>query len=249
MVRFRRMIVALALPLLVSGCAPSGSTSMQTSAARSDERELAAAPRGTDESSGATSPIDEYRRGRVIAAMRGLKYESGLVEIDPVEAGKLVGGPDANEAAAEDAKGRQLLEEGMSVEAIAAHTRAVLLAPNVAAYYDTLGTALVTKGRIAEALASYRTALQLDPGLIETRYRAANMLEMLGRSDDAIAIWEHVVAEAPAHADAHRKLAIAHYFQGRYDAAWVETHIVESLGQSVPPQFRKLLEGQMAEPQ
>ncbi|MCG3127562.1 MAG: hypothetical protein CHACPFDD_02425 [Phycisphaerae bacterium] len=248
MVRFR--ITLIALPLLVAGCQPSGSTSMQTSAPPSNERVLAAmAPGAPDESKGAASPIDDYRRGRVIAAMRGLRYESGLVEIDAAEAGKIVATQDPDEAAAENARGRQLLDEGMSVEAVAAHTRAVLLAPNVAAYYDALGTALVTKGRIAEALASYRTALKLDPRLIETRYRAGNMLEMLGRSDEAIAVWEDVVAQMPAHADAHRKLAIAHYFQGRYDAAWVETHLVEALGQSVPPQFRKLLEGQMAEPQ
>jgi Flp pilus assembly protein TadD len=181
-------------------------------------------------------------------AMAGLKYDSGLVEIDEAVAAKIVAGRDAQQAAAEFAAGRELLEQGLFVEAIAAHTRAVLLDPESAEYYDGLGVALITRGRVEQALAAYRTCLKLDGSRLETRLRVGYALQMLGRLDEAVAEWLQVVEQQPGHGEAHSRLAIGYYYLGDYHSAWTHTHAAEAAGFPVPPQFRELLSARLAEP-
>lgn len=202
----------------------------------------------TEQQAPALSPIDDYRHARLARAMAGLKYDSGLVEIDGPVAARIVAGRDAQQAAAEYASGRQLLEQGLFVEAIAAHTKAVLLDPQQAEYYDGLAVALITRGRVEQALAAYRTCLSLDDSRVETRFRMGYALQMLGRLEEAVAEWSKVVEQQPAHGEAHSRLAIGYYYLGDYPSAWRHTHAAEAAGFAVPPQFRELLRTRLAEP-
>lgn len=231
--------LSLTLGLCLAGCqSKSNSGHVATSAASP------AAPAAA----GATSPIDDYRAARRKAAMRGLRYDTGFVTIHVEEAAQIVSGRDPAASAAAIAEGHALLEEGQQVGAIAAMTRAVLLAPEEPAAYDALGDVLTFKGRVEEAAAAFRTSLRLDPARTETRVRLANAQQMLNEFDAAIESWQMVLRDTPNDSLPHTRVAILHYYQGDFAAAWKHVHAAEALGGSVPPQFRPLLAERMAEP-
>lgn len=230
--------------LLFSGCRAQQSAA----APRSDAAE-APVLAGQGGGAGAVSPIDNYRAARMAEAMRGLRYESGLVQIDETAAAAIVDHRSADEAQAEAGRGRGLLDQGEFVDAVAAHTRAVLLAPDQPDLYDDLGVALTFKGRIAEAAAAYRTALALDPERVDSRARLAGALQMLNDFDAAIGAWEQVLEARPDDVEANTRIAILLYYQGDFPAAWQHVHAAEKAGGNVPPQFRPLLAERMAEPQ
>ena len=195
---------------------------------------------------GPVNPIESYRQQRMAAALRGLRYDSGRAEIDA----SLPDLParDAAEAVLSHGRGLDFYSQNMFVEAIEAFTRAVLLDPDAAQPYSDLALALVAKGRMSEALAAYGSALDRDPSAVETRMRRAMALEMADRSDEAVDEWNAVLEHDPDNATAHGRLAILHYYAGRYAEAWAHVHAVEALGGAVPPQFRPLLAAHMPEP-
>lgn len=202
-----------------------------------------------DAFAGPANPIENYKQARMAAAMRGLRYDGGLVQIDATAAASIVDHRSHDEARAAAARGRALLEQGDFVDAVAAHTRAVLLGPDLPEMYDDLGLALTFKGRIEEAAAAYRTALGLDPGRVESRARLANTQQMLNDFPGAIESWRQVLDARPEDVEAHARIAILLYYVGDYAAAWRHVHAAERAGGSVPPQFRPLLAERLSEPQ
>ena len=74
------------------------------------------------------------------------------------------------------------------------------------------------------------------------------LVECCGLSGEAVDVWREVLTFNPNHAKTHERLAIALYYLGDYHASWAHVHAAEVLGHQVPPQFRPLLEAQMAEP-
>lgn len=210
--------------------------------------ELASATNAGSPSGGA-SPIEDYRKARTAKAMRGVLYDSGRVVIDEAAAREIVPNPDPSQAAAEFSRGEHLLyQENNREEAIAAFTRAVIHDPARAESYDGLGRALATKGKSREAIAAYRTALDLEPRRVDTTFNLAVAFQMSGQADEALRGWERTLKLDPNHAEAHSRLAIERYYRGENAASWRHVHAAEALGHPVPPQFRVLLEGQMAEP-
>ena len=194
------------------------------------------------------APPSEYRRALLAAAMRGLRYDADRVEIDRPAAETIVAGEDHQEAFAELARGRTLLQQNAVIQAIAAFTKAVLLAPEEPTTYEGLGTALLAKRKHQEAAAAFRTALSLDPDSIEARSGLADARQRQGRLEEAIAEWGKLVRAEPTHARAHARLAAALYYTGDDAAAWEHVHAAEALGQDMPPQFRRLLADRMPEP-
>jgi tetratricopeptide (TPR) repeat protein len=182
-------------------------------------------------------------------AMRGLLYGSGRVEIDAAVAPELVATRDADEARRELARGYELLAANRRNDAVAAMTRAVLLAPERADGYEGLGDALINRRKYSEAGAAFRTALELDPGSASLHFKWADVLV---RGDDrAGAIEELRVAAGldPQGGEIRERLAIQLYYTNQPDLAWREVQRAEELGHPVPPQFRALLAGRLPEPQ
>jgi Flp pilus assembly protein TadD len=193
-------------------------------------------------------PGSHYRAELLRQAMRGLRYDSGRVEIDQAAAATVAERGTVEQAMAEYARGQDLLRHNQRIRAIAAHTRAVLIAPEQAVLYDGLGAALMAKQRGPEAIAAFRTALDLDAQSVSARFNLAEALRRAGRFADAIEALSDVVRVEPGHAEAHSRLAALLYYLERDVEAWAHVHEAESLGASIPPQFRELLARRTAEP-
>lgn len=72
---------------------------------------------------------------------------------------------------------------------------------------DTMGCVYARLGDHAAALAHFAEAVRLEPGNTEYRYNQAVTLNFLGRSDEAEAALEALIALAPGDARAHHLLA------------------------------------------
>jgi tetratricopeptide (TPR) repeat protein len=192
----------------------------------------AAAPSGL-------TPLGEYQRQRLAAAMAGLVYD-GEVRLDPTLPA-LPHDPAAALALVEE--GRTLVGQGRVVEAIRAFSDAVRSAPELAEPYEWLGRALVSREREAAALAAFRTAVARDPTRTEARYEAACTWQRLSRPDEAIAGWEELLTLDPDHGPAHARLAAALSLRGDLAAAAEHLAAALALGAPVPRQLASLVEG------
>ncbi len=231
-------VTLLAATLAVGGCQSGGES--RSAAINAD----AAGDRGAT-----IDPGSEYKKELDRIAMRGLRYDSGRVQIDEAVAAELVPKPDPAMAGIErDAGLHELLEMNDRHAAIAALTRAVLHDPNDALSYEALGRALLYKGKMAESEAAFRTALDLAPQFLDARFQLGSMLQMSGRNAEAVEQWLAVIAGDANHAQAHARLATELYYAGRYEEAWRHFHAAERLGHAMPPQFRPLLAARMSEP-
>jgi tetratricopeptide (TPR) repeat protein len=234
---FRRLTVALAI---CAGCL----TACQSSQSSSSPRVTPTGPRTGED----TAPPSHYRAELLRQAMRGLRYDSGLVEIDEPVAAAVAERGTLEQAMAEYERGQELLRQNRRIQAIEAHTRAVLIAPEAAVLYEGLGTALLAKQKGPEAIAAYRTALDLAPQSVSARFNLAQALQRAGQFEGAVDALHEVLGLEPDHADAHSRVAILLYYLQRDAEAWVHVHRVESLGATVLPQFRELLARRTPEP-
>jgi tetratricopeptide (TPR) repeat protein len=195
-----------------------------------------------------TAPPSEYRKALLWQAMRGLRYDSGRVEIDEPVAVTIAERGTPEEAMIEYERGKSLLRQNQRIQAIEAHTRAVLIAPDEAVLYEGLGEALLTKQKTSEAIAAFRTALDIDPQSVAARFNLARGLQRTRQFADAAEELREVIRLEPGHVQAHSRLAILLYYLGDDGGAWAQVHAAESLGSSVPPQFRQLLARRTPEP-
>jgi tetratricopeptide (TPR) repeat protein len=195
-----------------------------------------------------TAPPSEYRKALLWRAMRGLRYDSGRVEIDEAVAATIAQRGTPAQAMSEYERGRTLLRRNMRIQAIEAQTRAVLIAPDEAVLYEGLGAALLAMGKTPEAVAAYRTALDLDPQRVPARLGLADALQRQRRFEESADAFRDVIRLDPSHAEAHSRLAILLYYLDDDAGAWAQVHEAEALGASVPPQFRELLARRTPEP-
>jgi TolB-like protein/Flp pilus assembly protein TadD len=82
---------------------------------------------------------------------------------------------------------------GRLEEALEAATRAVRLEPFALSFRETLGICLYLQRRYGEALASLQGTLEMEPGLYIARVVLADTLAALGRSQEALEIYETVM--------------------------------------------------------
>ncbi len=220
--RLIQWILVLAASAVVVGCTGGGFTSSNPAGA------------------GGASPVENYKEARMREALRGLDYSSGLVTLSP----------EAREIAAEGtlADGARLAAEADAVmqtndfpAAIAAYTKAVIVAPNRAATYLSLAQALQPKGRSTEAEAAIRTAIRLEPKSLDANLALARLIDTRGDSAATVSAWQAVLALDSKVAEAHGRIAIATYYQG--DTAGAAKHIdaCEKLGGNVPSQFKDMV--------
>lgn len=190
----------------------------------------------------------DYKAEQLRLAMRGITYEDGVLAIDPEVAPSIVSLPDPEASSAALAEGHRLIEQNRRDEAVAAMTRAVLLAPESAPAYEGLGDALTVRRKIVEAAAAFRAGLERDPQSASLHFKLGDSLVRLDQREQALAELQRALDLEPAHAQARERLALQLYYTGRPAEAWGQVHAAEALGQAVPPQFRALLARAYPEP-
>ena len=189
---------------------------------------------------GSASPVENYKEQRMRDAMRGLSYDRGMVSLT-AEAGQIAQRGTLEEGARLAAEAAKVFETNDFPAAIAAYTKAVIVAPQRAETYLGLGRALLPKGRTVEAEAAFRTALGLNPKSLETKIEIARLVDSRGESEATIAAWKNVLSQDPKVAEAHSRLAVATYYKGDAAGAWRHISACERLGGSVPAQFKDLV--------
>jgi tetratricopeptide (TPR) repeat protein len=238
--------------LLLAACGSKEAEPPEAPPAASPATEPSAEPGEADGDDGAEPVVldrsQDYKAEQLRLAMRGITYEGGVLAIDPAVAPSIAAHPDAGASAAALAEGHALIAANRRDEAVAAMTRAVLLAPESAPAYEGLGDALTVRRKIPEAAAAFRAGLELDPGSASLHFKLGDGLVRLEQREEAIALLRRALELEPAHAQARERLALQLYYTGRPAEAWAEVHAAEALGQAVPPQFRALLARALPEP-
>ena len=186
------------------------------------------------------SPIENYKHQVVADAMHGLRYDTGLVEIDRDSPRAVSGVGDAAALRRFDEGETLLFDQNQVIPAISAYTEAVLMAPNEAVIYVGLGRALAYKGLNAEAEAAFRTAIALNPELAQAHFELGNVLYGTGRIADAMEEWRIVIELNPSHGEAHVQLAVNYYYQGAEGAAKAHLDAAASVGAEIPSVLRGL---------
>ena len=113
--------------------------------------------------------------------------------------------------------GRRLLAQGKAAEAIPLLEKAAAENPGNAEYQHLLGRALWDTGDREGALRSHADAARLEPAAYGVSY--AEALEIAGRSDEAAAAFEAVLAAQPANTIAQEGLCRLYYRRGEYAKA------------------------------
>ena len=180
-----------------------------------------------------------YKRARFAAAISGLRFDTGVVEVEPFDE------YDADFGWTRLEEATELVEAGRALKAIGAYRDSIRWAPDLADAYNGLGMTLRLENKISEALAALRTALQLDPAFVDARFNLAITLWMNGEPAEATHQMQQVVRQQPDHALAHERLAIWSYYAGEAQAAWRHVRAAQALDHALPPQFMALLEMRM----
>lgn len=177
-------------------------------------------------------------------ATRGLSFDldGGFVEVERIATG------DPAIVARHLARGDELLASNRPIEAVEAYGLAARHDPSRADAFVGLGVALQRKGKLDLAIASLRTAVDLDAESNAARYELAMALWASGKRQEAIDEMNALLAVNEDHAEAHGRLAIWSYYTGNPDDAWRHLHRADALGQDLPAQFVRLLEGKMPDP-
>jgi Flp pilus assembly protein TadD len=220
-------------------CAAVLFSACQTDRARpaSSSAALTAAP------TGGVSP--DWRRERERRAIRGLRYDTGRVEIDESFAATVPNRGGLGAAEAEYARGVALLADNHQLEALATFTRAVIMAPDQAEFYAGLGRVLMYQGGLSQqAFAALRTGLDLDPNSIELHYLLADLYNRVHERAAAEGEYQTVLSLDPSNGEAHARLATLAYYDGDTATAWEHYHAAEALGGSLPTVLASLLKGE-----
>ncbi len=250
---YERALLLTLILLLVAGCNPADVNAPVVESNASPEvgsqspDDAATAPKtGTESEPKYTSPA-EFESAELKAAMRGIRYESGMAVVDK-KVQKEMRGLNAASAQKLFAAGSACLEQNLRIEAIESFTKAVLGNPDDADYYAGLGRALMTEGLVDEAEAAFHSALKRAPDYFYAQFQLAMTKQMQGQQEEANQAWRDTLKIDANDAEAHSRLAIGLYYTGQFAEAWKHVHVAEGLGYNVPPQFRELLAANMVEP-
>ncbi len=196
------------------------------------------APRSAEAASASPGQTN-YKRARFAAAISGLRFDTGVVEVEPFAE------YDADVSWTRFEEATELVEAGRALKAIGAYRDSIRWAPDLADAYNGLGMTLRLENKIIEASAALHTALKLDPAFVEARFNLAITLWMNGEPVEATHQMQQVVRQQPDHALAHERLAIWSYYAGEAQAAWRHVRAAQALDHALPPQFMALLGSRM----
>lgn len=162
----------------------------------------------------AQAPTEQFRSGlaapsegggsELLAALDGLTFDSGYVEIDAVRAAIVLRGIGPTSAEHEEELARSAEEAGNFLEAVRHRAHVVLLAPDSARGCESLARNLFDTSALPQAAAGFRSAIQRDPSSDGARFKLGMCAQMLGNLDDAARSWRQLVERNPAHATGRR---------------------------------------------
>ena len=191
--------------------------------------------------SGLIPPLG-YKEQILEEAMAGLVYEDDRVIPDPFGAFQRPAWGQSDLRSKLD-EAWQLLAGGRTIQAIRAFTDAVLVAPHEAEAYEGLARSLVFKNRSHEALAALLTAIEKQPERVSALLATGNVLQRLGRLEEALETWETVLDLDSTNGTAHGRLAAGYYLSGDPERSEFHLDRADALGADVPGQLRDLLNG------
>jgi TolB-like protein/Tfp pilus assembly protein PilF len=125
----------------------------------------------------------------------------------------------AGNYAAQAGRGLLPFEEGSSLAHEAAE-KALAIDPDYALAHSNLGwIAMIYDSDPAAAARYYERALALEPANINIIVKAANLLQNVGRLEQAIALNEYAIARDPVNPVGHANLSLCYLYAGRWDEA------------------------------
>ena len=116
-------------------------------------------------------------------------------------------------------EGSELLQEGLTDEAIAELRRVISESPKNEYGHFFLGQAFYDKKEYQRALKCYVTALELSPRYIGAMIGAGQTLRQLGQLDQAITMGKQILLASKEDADALYLLGCSHFQKGEMVAA------------------------------
>ena len=137
--------------------------------------------------------------------------------------------------------GEYLARKGKIDEAIAAWEKAIELRPHYVAAYTNLGAAYGQKRMIDQSISASKKATELDPHNATAYYNLGTAYGIGENYEEAFASFFKAIELNPSYAEPHYGLAVCYYATGKYELAREHADRAESLGFTVPPQFRRAL--------
>ena len=111
------------------------------------------------------------------------------------------------------------------------------LSPQDAAAQSDLAALFYELGRYDEAASQYGRAIAIVPGDVSARYQQGSAYYQLEAWERAIAAWAALLQRDPDHGDAHLGMAMAHWRQKDFNAAWEAVSECQRVGVPIPPSF------------
>ena len=235
--------LAILVACCVMGCQSSDETETDTAHRVDNQIE-------SNDALSSSEPVlrsgNPYRAALTKKALRGLDYSSGRVVVDVDLARELTVGLAEADAQVQATEATSFLAQGKILSAIESATRMVILDSESAKSYELLGKVLLVKRKAKLAEAALRTALDIDPSSVSANNDLAFLLAVQGNATAAIEQYDRALQLDPNNGQLHGRLAIQHYYQGNRKLA--EQHVAQAsqLGYSSPPQFLRLLDGDVA---
>jgi tetratricopeptide (TPR) repeat protein len=138
---------------------------------------------------------------------------------DPVRMWSSVIAQYPRHAAAYAYRGRALVAQGRSEEAVGDYRRAVELDPELTYVHPELALVLSRQGRMEEAIEVYRAGLRYHPNNHAMHNELGLALAQSGRAEEALGHFREAVRLKPEYPEAHNNLAILLAGSGRVDEA------------------------------
>lgn len=240
---YRTLIVsALCGTLVLSSCRTTDSDASKNHGSQTLAADAAITPR----SASVIAPVD-YRKGLIMQALRGLRFEAGLVLIDEEAAKEISVRGDADAAWGEYRQATELYENNLITQAMGAFRQAILIKADEPRFYEGLGRTLVLKRMEAEAESAFRSGLGLSPEDVELRFLLADILQRRSDLAGAMEEFRRLIEVDPDQGRVHFRLATLLYYLDRSEEAWEHVRAAESAGQPVPQLLVSLMEGVIPE--
>lgn len=120
--------------------------------------------------------------------------------------------------------------------AIAAYLRALELNPNDAAASANLGLVFLSQfGDPRSALRYFERAVELDPLCVAAQANLGLALDEQGRTDEALAHYERLIASYPAESEYRWNRGLARLGRGDFERGWEDYEMRNALGRGAAP--------------
>lgn len=168
---------------------------------------------------GMAGGASSHRQQHFQEAIRGLKFDNGLIERAPGWQQVLAERAPGQDAQTLRTSGNEHLNRNVPVRAIESYKLAVLREPGNPQGYHDLGRALVAAQQSDKAIAAFQSALQRDGSRHETRFSLAMCHWRVRDHEKTEEQFRELILRDPLNGRAHGRLAIHLYYRQRYAEA------------------------------